>query len=695
MPSLRPAPLAVPVAAPAAVVADGSATACRPTDAALPSRYRAAMLATLPWRAPPSPVPTPRTMPPQPWRPGALHAGPKLCGPAPAGAWHAARWAWAGLLLALALLLAGCTGLPAQGDRPVSTAQPPAADAPLVRWVAAQRSAAGTRHASGFALISGPQAAYGSRLAMVEGARHTLDLQYYAIHADDSTERLLTGIVAAARRGVRVRVLLDDFHSAGQNAQVMRLAFEPGIEMRMFNPVAGIRSSKMGRMVSALADFSRAQQRMHNKLFIADNVAAVTGGRNLGDAYFGHGDGGNFVDLDVLAIGTVVRQLSATFDWYWNDERSYPVQSLIRPEDLDLWRNGPQPSGAARPAGVAAAPASAAQPLRVAGPAGDDTAAQERRARVWDHAPLDLASLRYVWAPAAVLVDQPAKIPADAPAASAAGPALPVPAVPAARASAAGPSPAATLAASAAQSAGGDAGTRPAAAAGLPAVYDPSAPPPEDAAAETVVDGLLALMRQAQRDLTIVSPYFVPGREILDAFAQARARGVRVRVLTNSLASNDAPIAHAGYARYRPALLDMGVELYEMRSEQRGLRSALGAGSGSAAGSSRAMLHSKLLVVDERLVAIGSMNLDMRSHRQNTEIALLIRSGTLGRGATAQIAQAMEDAAWRVERGERGRLVWRAPEGSDLEDSTTEPDASLPLRLLLRVLGPLAPEHLL
>ncbi|GAA4428547.1 hypothetical protein GCM10023090_27510 [Acidovorax lacteus] len=591
----------------------------------------------------------------------------------------------------MALLAAGCSSLPAQVQRPVSTAQVPAPDAPLVRWVAEQRSATTTRHASGFALISGPAVAYGSRLAMVESARHTLDLQYYAIHADESTERLLTGIVAAARRGVRVRLLLDDFHSAGQNAQVMRLAFEPGIEMRMFNPVAGIRSSKMGRMLSTLADFSRAQQRMHNKLFIADNVAAVTGGRNLGDAYFGHDEAGNFVDVDVLAIGAVVRQLSATFDWYWNDERSYPVQALIRPEDLDLWRHGPQ--GAQRSAAAHAAVSADTRPAQptagVTSPADDNAAAAERRARVWDQQPLDLRSLRYVWAPAAVLVDQPAKIPAD--------PAAPGTASPGAQGhGAAAPTSAAALAASAAlETMPGPPATRPAAAAGLPAVYDPAVPPAEDPSAETVVDGLLALMRQAQRDLTVVSPYFVPGRDILDAFAQARARGVRVRVLTNSLASNDAPIAHAGYARYRPALLDLGVELYELRSEQRGLRSALGAGSGGTAGASRAMLHSKLLVVDERLVAIGSMNLDMRSHRQNTEIALLIRSGTLGRGATAQIAKAMEDAAWKVKRSERGRLVWRAPEGSDLEDSTTEPDASLPLRLLLRVLGPLAPEHLL
>jgi len=213
-------------------------------------------------------------------------------------------------------------------DRPVSVALAAPGDTPLGKLVAARRAAEGARHASGFALLSGPQAAYSSRLALVDAAQKTLDLQYYAIHADASSERLLLSVMAAAQRGVRVRVLLDDFHSTGRDAQVMRLAFVPNIEMRMFNPVTGARGSPIGRMLSLLGDFSRVQQRMHNKLFIADNAMAVTGGRNLGDAYFGNADSGNFVDLDVLAAGPIVQDLSRSFDSYWNNERAYPVQSL-------------------------------------------------------------------------------------------------------------------------------------------------------------------------------------------------------------------------------------------------------------------------------------------------------------------------------------------------------------------------------
>lgn len=618
---------------------------------------------------------------------------------------------------ALALLatvaLMGCAGLPKDVERPISTALQNPGDTTLGQWVEARRTAQKARHPSGFVLLSGPQAAYSSRLALVDAAQKTLDLQYYAIHADASSERLLLSVAAAARRGVRVRLLLDDFHSTGRDALVMRLAFVPNVEMRMFNPLSGARGSPVGRMFSLLGDFSRVQQRMHNKLFIADNAVGVTGGRNLGDAYFGNSDSGNFVDLDVLAAGSIVQDLSRSFDSYWNNERAYPVQSLITREELDRLRDSIRAAEATQQERVESASAAAAAPAPPA-PSGRGTPGT-RRARIWNQEPMDLQQMPFVWAPAAVLVDRPAKIPPDGTSTATLpdqNPPRPSPATLSALVRPRASANAATTAT--APSADAVAGTPQAAqAAALPAAPanptlsngngNPPAPSPDsettEAQTDTVVDGLLQLMGQARRELLIISPYFVPGPDMERAFAATRARGVRVRVLTNSLASNDAPIAHAGYARHRPTLLAMGVELYEMRSELTGvLRGAFG-GTGSmgatgAGGSSRAMLHSKLMIVDGRLLVIGSMNLDMRSQRQNTEVALLIRSGELSRRATAQIDTALQDAAWQVQQTDQG-LVWRAPQGSGLPDATTEPDASLPLRLMLQLLGPLAPDHLL
>lgn len=553
----------------------------------------------------------------------------------------------------LVLSFGGCGGLPKDVDRPVSTALDTAGEpTKLATMVQQLRQKAGARHASGFSLLSGPQEAYGSRLALVQSAQKTLDLQYYAIHADASSAHLLRSVVNAARRGVRVRILLDDFHSTGRNALVMRMAFEPNIEMRMFNPVAGPRASFLGRMWGAVSDFSRVQQRMHNKLFLADNMMGVTGGRNLGDAYFGKAEAENFVDLDVLAVGPIVADMSRSFDSYWNNPRAYPVQSLVSREELDRLRAQVRSSG--EKAGAEA------------GSPGSTTPADSPRASSpqWDTQPMDLRTVDFIWAPAAMLVDEPTKIPLEGDE----------------------PPPSAAI----------RAGTTPGA---HPEASDTPQAPPAPAApvssGDTVVDGLLTLMDRTRRELLIISPYFVPGDDMKRAFARARQRGVRVRLLTNSLASNDAPIAHVGYARHREDLLAMGVELYELRSEQAGLRSAFGSSGASAAGASRSMLHSKVMVVDGRMVVVGSMNLDLRSQLHNTEIALLIRSRALAAEAAQQIDIAMREGAWHLQRSADGDLVWRAPQGSGLEDAHTDPDSSLALRLLLKLLGPLAPDHLL
>ncbi|RYY84080.1 MAG: phospholipase D family protein, partial [Comamonadaceae bacterium] len=468
--------------------------------------------------------------------------------------------------LSLALGMTACSSLPQDVARPESQALASAEGTALDTLARERRTQAGPGTQSGFALLDGPQAAYGSRLALVEAAQKTLDLQYYAVHADASSARLLTAVRDAAARGVRVRILLDDFHSVGRNALVLQLAFEPNIELRLFNPLAGGRESTVRRVLNSLGDVQRIQQRMHNKLFIADNSMGITGGRNLGDAYFGLGDAGNFVDLDVLAAGPIVREMSRSFDSYWNNKRAYPAQSLVTREELAKIRESERTDASSgRADGAPTPPDGEPRPGN-----GDPAARAERLARAWDKKATDLRTLPFVWAPSTMLADAPGKVPADAQAA-------------------AGPLP-----------------DRPAPARG------------ELPEGETVVDGLLHLIGEAQRDLLIISPYFVPGDDMKKAFADARQRGVRIRVLTNSLASNDAPIAHVGYARHRTELLDSGVELYEMRSEQAGLGSALGSSGAGVAGASRAMLHSKVLVRDDRLLVVGSMNLDLRSQLQNT-----------------------------------------------------------------------------
>lgn len=520
------------------------------------------------------------------------------------------------------LLISGCSSLPTDVDRPVSYALGNPQSTRLGQLVQARAAQAKTHNDSGFALVGDADLAFTSRMTLAKAAQKTLDLQYYAIFSDDTTERLLDALRSAAQRGVRVRILLDDFNTSGKNAQVLKLAFEKNIELRLFNPLPGGRRSLFLRILSNLNDLPRMQRRMHNKIFIADNAVAITGGRNLGETYFGQSKDANFVDIDLLAAGRITRELSHSFDQYWNNPLAYPVRSLMTLKEIDALKlpAAPDDSLAATSSSIPSIPSAPVAQLPQPAPQAVPVLPDET----------DLRLLSWTWAPSTMLVDKPSKIAADADAV--------------------------------------------------------------DEAQETAVDGLLQLMSQAKTELLIVSPYFVPGQRMMGQFADLRQRGVRVRVLTNSLASNDASAAHIGYARYREALLAMGVELYEMRAEQEGTLRGFGT-LGSSFGS-RTSLHAKVVVIDQRLLAVGSMNLDLRSKLQNSEIGLIVRSRSLSAQATQLIEPALTHGAYQVE-SQDGQLRWRAPQGSGVQDATSEPDTSIALRVLLKLLGPLAPEEML
>jgi len=129
----------------------------------------------------------------------------------------------------------------------------------------------------------------------------------------------------AARRGVRVRLLLDDFYTAGLDPLLLALSAEPKVEVRLLNPFANGREFSATRWVDFFSNFRRLNHRMHNKLFIADGAMAIAGGRNLGDAYFLRSEGANFIDFELLMAGPVVPQSAALFDRYWKSDVVYPL----------------------------------------------------------------------------------------------------------------------------------------------------------------------------------------------------------------------------------------------------------------------------------------------------------------------------------------------------------------------------------
>ncbi len=174
--------------------------------------------------------------------------------------------------------------------------------------------------------------AFAARMLLARAADRSLDVQYYIWHDDLSGRLLLQELHEAAARGVRVRLLLDDNGIAGLDVTLAALDAHPNIEVRLFNPFP----SRTLRWTGYLTDFSRLNRRMHNKSFTADNQASIVGGRNVGDEYFDAAEGSVFVDLDVLAVGPVVREVSRDFDGYWASGSAYPVDRLVPPAEGPL-----------------------------------------------------------------------------------------------------------------------------------------------------------------------------------------------------------------------------------------------------------------------------------------------------------------------------------------------------------------------
>jgi hypothetical protein len=237
---------------------------------------------------------------------------------------------WAFVVVLFGMLTA-CAGLPSGVQRPNSQARIDVADTRLAA-VAAASMPAGNGQLSGMRLLPAGDQAFEARIALVRAAEKSIDAQYYQIADDLSGRQFLRGLADAAARGVRVRLLVDDLHAAGQDALLAGLAARPNLEVRMFNPLAVRDGGVASRVLFSLHEFSRVNRRMHNKLLVADNVFAITGGRNIANAYFGRSEPANFIDMDMFAAGPVVRELSAVFDGYWNSEHAYPIQSLAAAE---------------------------------------------------------------------------------------------------------------------------------------------------------------------------------------------------------------------------------------------------------------------------------------------------------------------------------------------------------------------------
>ena len=227
------------------------------------------------------------------------------------------------------VLLGGCAAIDLSGiERPVTQALHDPTDTHLARKFHALKP--DLPNLSGFSLIDSGMEALSQRLELADQAEKTLDLQYYILRSDISGLFVLEHLLAAADRGVRVRILIDDLHFDQSGQPLLALNTHPNVEVRIINPFLHRYAPGLGRLFEVLANFSRIQRRMHNKVYIADNTVALIGGRNLGDEYFEAHPRLDLRDIDLLTVGPVVPQLSISFDSFWNSRQSLPVDAITR-----------------------------------------------------------------------------------------------------------------------------------------------------------------------------------------------------------------------------------------------------------------------------------------------------------------------------------------------------------------------------
>jgi putative cardiolipin synthase len=406
------------------------------------------------------------------------------------------------------------------------------------------------------------------RVALIENAQYSIDAQYYSWHADISGQWLISKLIEAADRGVRVRLLLDDIHTLGADRRIATLNRHNNIEVRIFNAFKHRWSSQFFRTFELLWSLKRLNHRMHNKLLIADNLTAIIGGRNIGDEYFSLNKTFIFRDLDLLVCGVAVEKFSHSFDLFWNSPISKTARRLIafRPGRLNFRRMLTH--------------------LNKNLQRSQQIIQRIESVKNGFLKDADLKS-RLISTHVEIVFDLPAKKSS-----------------------------------------------------------------PEKSLAQELNQRNLKTAKQ----LTVISAYFIPSQSLLASFKTLRDNGVRIQVLTNSLASIDVTAIFTGYERYRRQLLNMGVELYEFRAEPEHHPEFFS----TPALVDFLSLHAKSIIYDFDSVYIGTLNLDPRSEFLNTEIGMFIKNDELTRIVHNAFIDDLNDGSyWQVKYNREGKLIWQ------------------------------------
>jgi putative cardiolipin synthase len=439
-----------------------------------------------------------------------------------------------------------------------------------------------------YILEKGEEALIG-RAWLAQHATTSIDVQYFIWSTDNVGILAAEQLLSAAERGVKVRVLVDDFLIDAENRTLLLLSAHPNAEIRIYNPNIVVGVSFWQKVRNIFADFRAINQRMHDKTAIFDGVAGITGGRNMADEYFDFNHEYNFRDRDILLLGSAVAEMTENFEEFWESEYAVPVEEILadKREEISAEDIGQR---ARELHAYAADSRNFAPEVRRAINATSENFQALLRAVVWD----DMSFI------------------SDIPGKNAGEMGL----------------------------GGGGESTR----------------------------QLIAALQDAKESVLIQSPYLVMPEGGMGLFEELINRGVWIRISTNSLASTDNIQAFSGYASQREELLETGVEIYEYKAHPAIRETLLERYPSIAENNPIFAIHAKSLVIDNRVVFIGTFNLDPRSANLNTEVGVLISNEQLAQQLTASIERDIRpENSWRttfefnpdgeVGRGKRFR-VW-------------------------------------
>jgi len=384
-----------------------------------------------------------------------------------------------------------------------------------------------------------------SRVWLTRQATQSIDVQYFIWSHDNIGILAAAELLAAADRGVKVRVIVDDFLVDTDMTQLIALEKHPNIDIKIYNALHKVGVSTPKRIWNLLTNFRNANQRMHDKLAVFDNQIAITGGRNMADEYFDFNKEYSFRDRDVLVLGQAVGSMTSSFERFWQHDLSQSLSDLLPKETAALSEQDRQ---------------LAYQNLR-------DYSSNEANFLPSVSKAIEQLDQRFPqvanekrWSQAEFVADMPGK----------------------------------------------NSGKEGLGGGGIS------------------TEKLHTLVKQAQQEIVIQSPYVVVPDELLDTFKQLIENGVSIKISTNSLASTDNLMAFSGYHKVREELLDIGVELFEYKPNPKNFEVLYQNSSYTKDEPPTFAIHAKSMVIDQQTAIIGTFNFDPRSINLNTEVALII-----------------------------------------------------------------------